>query len=186
VQHLVNIAPADAVLLLEAAHGRRLSRCILERPPGESRNARGRRRAACFLCRSTLTYVLARGTLDALRNSLHSIDVVLAMLPAAVRRVRRRGLKGSICLLYPIFHDTSGDDVLDDGDWTPHRLTITGKSSGRSLRRVMHISRGTPLPPPMHDPPCRPCVPAASRSAPAGLDLVDGVEDDHALADFRL
>ena len=55
-----------------------------------------------------------------------------------------RGLNGLIVFLTRKFHETSVTRSLIGGK-VCIGSTVTGSSSGRSLRRVMHISRGLPL-----------------------------------------
>jgi hypothetical protein len=62
--------------------------------------------------------------------------------------------------------------------------TVTGSSGSSSESRVMHISRGLPLISAEHEPHFLPCSSSARQiRGLLGLDLVDHVEDDHALFD---
>ena len=93
-----------------------------------------------------------------------------------------RGLNFWIVFLTRKFHETSRDQILDERERCIGS-TVTGSFRSSVLSRVMHISRGLPLISAEHDPhlPALQFQRTARSRRLVGLDLVHGVEHDHAL-----
>src|SRR5678815_185614 len=184
---LGDVAVADPVLLLEIG----LAVLDVERVHLERRRvdqeARSDELLVLVVVAQHVAHVLAQEALDALAELLHPVDVGLRHAPGAVGRVRRPRLEGLDAPLDRVVPGDIGDEVLDRWEG-PDRL---------DRDRPGKVEVGQPR----HAGQARPAVDLgraraalAGLAVPAqrqvgrrlGLDLVQGVEHDHALRDLGL
>jgi hypothetical protein len=134
-----------------------------------------------------MTHILTQEAFDTLSEFLYAVNIVLIDPPCAVGRIRRAGFEFLDALFDPVIHRYVGNQIFDGGKGS-HGLYGDGLS-GRKIAHTRHahelgfsVDLGR-----TRAAFSRFAIPAHSQIVSAlRLDLVNGIQDDHAFGNIGL